>query len=156
MGIHISSAESNDAESNGEHDIYGNWQQVPCDNPRRVQVQGNYCKWNTFYLWGKMLLEPTTKNAPSNSNEKLQESCSGKNRLDTQSPGKGGPVTCSKTTQSRWKNFFAQSTRPVGQKTLSSAFYKYEIHKGQHLYRAHKRQVHIHQCTCRLKKIHSI
>ena len=37
---------------------------------------------------------------------------------------------------------------PVGQKILSSTFSKYEIHKGWHLYRIHKK-ADTHQCTCR-------
>ena len=49
-----------------------------------------YCKLNTFYLWGKMLPEPTTKNVPSNSNKKSKKAIAAKTGFDTQSPGKGG------------------------------------------------------------------
>ena len=68
-------------------------------------IVSSYCKWNTFYFLGKMLPEPTTKNAPSNSNKNPRKP----SRFDAQSPGKGGPVTGSKT-QSWWKNFFSRPT----------------------------------------------
>ena len=64
-----------------------------------------YCKWNTFYLQGKMLMEPMTKNAPSNSNKNPRKPPRRKPRFDTQSPGKGGPVTCSKNSI-KVKEFF--------------------------------------------------
>ena len=48
-----------------------------------------------------MLPEPTTKNAPRNSNKKSKKAVTAKTGFDTQSPGKGGPVTCSNKTKSR-------------------------------------------------------
>ena len=52
-----------------------------------------------------MLMEPMTKNAPSNSNKNPRKPPRRKPRFDTQSPGKGGPVTCSKNSI-KVKEFF--------------------------------------------------
>ena len=68
-------------------------------------IVSSYCKWNTFYFLGKMLPEPMTKNAPSNSNKNPRKPPRRKPRFDTQSTGKGGPVTCSKNSI-KVKEFF--------------------------------------------------
>ena len=106
-------------------------------------------------MLGKLLPEQTTKNAPSNSNKKSKKAVTAKTGFDAQSLKKGVQWLAVKQTQSRWKNCFAQPTCQLGQKTLSYAFRKYEIQKGQHLYRTQKK-AGIHQCTCRLTKIQSI
>ena len=55
-----------------------------------------------FYLWGKILPEPTTKKCAKRVKRKVHRKASAaKTGSIAQSPGKGGPVTCRKTAQAR-------------------------------------------------------
>ena len=75
----------------------------------------------------------------------------GRNWFSHPGQGKGGPCDLQENAN-RVKNFHPTHP-PGGSKTLSSAFQKYEIHKGRHFYRTHKKAVYVHQFTRRLKKI---
>ena len=58
-----------------------------------------------FYLRGKILLEPMTKNAPSNSKENPQKSQRGKNQFRHTKPGKRVPSDMQKNNSIKVKIF---------------------------------------------------
>ena len=72
---------------------------------------------------------------------KIQESrCGKKNDFDAQSPGKGGPVTCSNKTKSRWKNLFTQTHRPSGSKNVILCFLENMRYIRDSICTGHKRR----------------
>ena len=76
---------------------------------RRIHKSGKsynpYCKWNRFFIWGgKYCWNRRQKMCQAIQRKTHRKANAAKTSSVTQIPGKGGPVTCRKTTQSRWKN----------------------------------------------------
>ena len=73
----------------------------------------------------------------------------------TKSPGKEAQSVIAIIRLNQGENFSPNPPTQWVKKRYPLFFRKYEIHKGRHLYRTHKK-AGILQCTCRLKKIQII